>query len=158
MEESSTTLHHQPAHRESRHASVRKATLPHPSILSPRVQARADMCVTKVHDADCRCDCWAASDHARPRRDTRQHVPWSTHGRGRHALTYFIYRCYRSCLPSLPGDEGEVVQTRVIWCASSLLVTRGGAGDGRDFFSRLSCELSTVQDAKLLPPQRLQPH
>lgn len=37
-----------------------------------------------------------------------------------------IYRCYRSCLPSLPGDEGEVVQTRVIWCASSLLVTRGG--------------------------------
>lgn len=39
-----------------------------------------------------------------------------------------IYRCYRSCFPSLPGDEGEVVQTRVIWCASSLLVTRGGQG------------------------------
>lgn len=96
------------------------------------------MCVTKVHDADCRCDCWAASDHARPRRDTRQHVPGERHGRGQarpHPLphTSILCRCYRSCLPSLPGEEGRWSRLDCdlgIWCASSLPVTPREEGGG----------------------------
>lgn len=68
------------------------------------------------------------------------------HGSGRHASSpTSIYRCYRSCLPSLPGEEGRWWSrlSSVIWCASSLLVTpREGAMVATSSRVELQCPAS----------------
>lgn len=68
------------------------------------------------------------------------------HGSGRHASSHTsIYRCYRSCLPSLPGEEGRWWSrlSSVIWCAYSLLVTpREGAMVATSSRVELQCPAS----------------
>lgn len=68
------------------------------------------------------------------------------HGSGRHASSpTSIYRCYRGCLPSLPGEEGRWWSrlSSVIWCASSLLVTpREGAMVATSSRVELQCPAS----------------